>query len=159
MEQLEWVAKKLDGTADVVVGSLPTMPARLKVLEAYQDASGYATVQVNVLDDEGNPTGEVQDEVQQVRDVQTDDLVAVVYAVLGLCWQQPPLPVPSFRDCGRDVVEFGEQFQTVLMESGYSMDGLPTQAAKVYAALERSVYKAMGLIREEADFSEAQEQS
>ena len=54
-------------------------------------------------------------------DPETDpwDYACVCAAVIGLCWQGPPLDCSTWRQCGRDVVEYGEAVTDALLRDGW----------------------------------------
>lgn len=156
---VEWMAQRVGGGSDLVIGFLPHMPVRMKIIAAHHEAIGIGFDEVPLLDDEGNPTGQTKTETVYRHDPVGEDLVAIAYAALGVCWTQPPLPdAPSFRECGRDVIEYGERIQTVIMENGYLTDGLIEASKPVIEKMQRTVAIATGLIKETAeDFDTAQE--
>lgn len=159
-EPLEWWATKRGGGKELVIGFLPVYPHRVSLLTAHQEAMGLELVERIVLDDQGNPTDETERKLESVRDPSGEDLVAVAYAAIGLCWDSPDIEGrPNFRECGRDVIDFGERFQTAMLEVGYLEDGIIEASKPVIDAMQDSVFRMMGLItEEERGFEGAQEE-
>lgn len=146
-KSMEWWAIRRGGGRELVVGTLPLYPVRVAILRAHQEAIGLEAREVD-----GKTT------LVQVREPSGEDLVAIAYACLGASWQSPRVDLPSFRSCGRDVVEYGEQVQTALLEQGWSDEGLIEQSGDVMRAIQQSVYRLMGLVEDETEgFSKAQE--
>lgn len=95
----------MDGKKDAVVCVFPSVPDRSRLNAAYRKALGYTRPE----DDTVNPDL-----------VNYDDLIAVCWAAIGLSWKGPPLPeLPTFRECGRDVVAYGEAVASSLYFAGY----------------------------------------
>jgi hypothetical protein len=159
-QQLEWWALcREPRKRELVVGALPVYPTRMAIIRAHQHALGLRMVTKNDVDADGVPTGSQTETMELAEEPDGDDPVAVAYAILGACWQQPAVKLPTFRECKRDVIEYGERVQTALLEQGYLTDGLVEESAKVLGIMQRSVFQMMGLIEdEEAGFDTAQEQ-
>ena len=81
---------------DVIVGRLPSVPDRLRLVTAWG----------RVLDDE------------QADDSHYLDIGALCAAAIGVCWPDRRLGV-TLRECRRDVIEYGERVVTGLWGLGY----------------------------------------
>lgn len=125
---LHWILTHESGRKEGVVGQLPTLPARLALLEAWRAAEGLEFVEVT---DEDGTTRQV---LEAVRDADAEDLAAVAWAALGLCWAPGQLDVlrdvPSFRAFRRDVVAYGEAVGTALFDVGYRDQGEAFRAGR-----------------------------
>jgi hypothetical protein len=130
---------------DVLLFSMPTYPDRLHLIGALAKANGRG---------DGAPI-----------EVDGHDAIAVCWAALGLCW--PTKLQTSFRGVSRDVVAYGEQVVTELLELGYGdAPALSVQGKVLYDWIvsvtfpEDSVGGLPAEVAAEAGFSEApQEQS
>lgn len=174
--ELAWVLTR-GACRDVVGGVLPTLPNRFLLMTAWRAALGIEDVGVDVmqpvlnddgqpvLDDDGQPvlepSGQQVSEPQQVREADGDDLAAVAYAALGLCWAGPDLGVAmSLRQCKRDVIEYGEHVQTAMWDAGYQDARELMQAGRTALdAIEAATFGAVvASEEEEAGFGTAQGQ-
>lgn len=89
---------------DLVTCGLPSLPDRLHLADARRFALGWR---------EGDETAS--------EPVDTNDMLAVQWAALGLCARSGLVGVtlPKLRDHRRDVVAFGEAVASVVWDAGY----------------------------------------
>ncbi len=123
------VLPRRDGRSDVLVLTYPRRIVRQRVYRAMNDARGFAPGDFSDWDKarkaakepgyEGPPAPELPIPSGEVDDHAAS---AVCYALLGLCWQDRPLPgVP--RRPGASLVDYGEAVADGLYELGYEVPG------------------------------------
>lgn len=96
------VLSRADGRKDGVPVTYPSLPRRIEIYQAFRTAIGYRG-------DEEEPTGPYSEQ----------DANAVLWAAVGACWGGRDVGLPDLRDCGRDVVQYGEAVLTALYFAGY----------------------------------------
>ncbi len=128
-------------------GRLPLIPNRSRLTAAYFIAVGDV-----VEDDDGNPLED--DKGNFIWEGQSvDDIVACYCAAIGFCWTGET-PWPSFRDCGRDVIDFGEHVHHHLLEDKHQTKDILKAGKELRARITASIPK-VSEVEEEGDFSEA----
>lgn len=96
---------------------LPLFPRRYLLVAAHADAAPHP----------------------DMSDGEAQDLAYVQVAAIGLCWADEPLDCPSFRDCDRDIIDYGESVLDALIRLGH--DAKPIMAAAREAL--RAVYASL----------------
>jgi len=127
-------------------GRLPLIPNRFRLTAAYYEAIGTVVEDENgdpELDEKGNLIWEGQS---------VDDVVACYCAAIGFCWTGDA-PWPSFRKCGRDVVDFGENIHHHLLEDNKYTTKDIIKAGKGLRALITASSPKVSEVQEEEDFS------
>ena len=156
---VEFRATNEEGQITLVVGLLPTLPVRYALVGAYQQALGLGLGTEPVFDEQGNEVGRTEEKMVKVGEPDTEDMMAISFAALGACWQQPRLEgCPTFRQCNRDPIEFGEEVETALWDAGYRERKQLSEAGnELLKAMTRSLVSAKKLEEAEAEgFEEAQ---
>jgi len=106
------------GELDVKIKA-PGNHAAYKVITALQRALGFEAG-VDTATSEGD----------------ADDLIAVFAASVGLCWGGPPPPVSTFRQEGRNVLDYGVIFWDYLADvHGLSITDIATLGRELQTVL------------------------
>lgn len=124
-------------------GRLPHMRYRFELYLAWRRALGFKPGDDDKQDENGRsvPTGEPDG----------DDMLGVALAAIGLCWDDKPLDVPSFRivrrriraanngDDDEAVLEFGECVYDALFDGGHDPQALYDTGVKLIGDIGESI--------------------
>ncbi len=94
---------------DVFAGVMPSLPVCYRLLAARRRAVGFTPSDEDVLrdydfnDPEADPTT-----LGPSGEYNVEDLQAVAWAAVALSWVGE-LDCPTLRECGRDIVDYGEE--------------------------------------------------
>lgn len=67
------------------------------------------------------------------------DTGCLLGAAIGLCWAGEPLDCPSFRECGRDVIDYGEAVIDALIRAGHGLGDIVHAGGLVSMEIIRSL--------------------
>lgn len=102
---------------DEYPGRLPLMPRRYTLVGAYSDT-------LKSKDGPGDAAA---------------DFGFVLAAAIGLCWAGEPLDCPTWRQSGRDAVEYGEGVTDALMRKGHTTRQILEAGKATHDAIVQSI--------------------
>jgi len=138
---------------DVIVGLLPTFPDGIRLYTGLRRAYGYTAA-----DDRAQGDADDGVIIEASNEANYEDIQAIYWACVGMCWPAR-LECPTFRDCGRDPVDYGEWVITELRSRGYSQLEAVRAGHKLYDEILKSWPAPAEVDEEAANFPDPAESS
>lgn len=136
---------------DVVLFGLPVLPHRLKLHAQMMQARGFTPEDIEKIRTEGSSTPSAP--------ANGDDIVAIQWATLGLCWRGSEKLQADFVQLERNAVKYGETVLTELYDFGFDVETLTNAGKELYEWMIEATWPSDGTgvleqVKQQASFTD-----